>query len=66
MSRVRDFAALHSRNALQKADKQALLAKVSRSDFDSTTTEITKNLDELLEKLVGQVRIDKWQLTGGN
>lgn len=29
--------------------------KVERSDFDTTTAEITKSLQELLEKLLGQV-----------
>lgn len=42
-----------------KADKQQLETKVNRSDFDSTTTEITKNLDDLLEKILGQE--SEWQ-----
>uniref|UniRef100_H2YWT8 DUF4795 domain-containing protein n=1 Tax=Ciona savignyi TaxID=51511 RepID=H2YWT8_CIOSA len=37
-----------------KADKRSLATKVSRSDFDTTTTEITRNLDEMLEKIIGQ------------
>nr|XP_039267414.1 glutamine-rich protein 2-like isoform X3 [Styela clava] len=42
-----------------KADKQALETKVNRSDFDTTTSEITKNLDDLLEKILGQE--SQWQ-----
>ncbi|XP_078483871.1 uncharacterized protein LOC100186493 isoform X1 [Ciona intestinalis] len=37
-----------------KADKRALTTKVNRSDFDTTTNEITKNLDDMLEKIIGQ------------
>ncbi|XP_076803838.1 uncharacterized protein LOC143447533 isoform X2 [Clavelina lepadiformis] len=42
-----------------KADKRALATKVNRTDFDSTTNEITKNLDEMLEKILGQE--SEWQ-----
>jgi len=40
---------------LQKADKRALANKVSRTDFDHTTGEMGKNIDDLLKKILNQV-----------
>lgn len=37
-----------------KADKRTVASKVNITDFDTATSEITKSLDEMLEKLLGQ------------
>ncbi|XP_029140507.1 glutamine-rich protein 2 [Protobothrops mucrosquamatus] len=42
-----------------KADKTALAAKVSRSQFDATTEQLHKMMQELLNKMVGQEQ--DWQ-----
>lgn len=43
----------------QKADKSALAAKVSRSQFDATTEQLHKMMQELLNKMTGQEQ--DWQ-----
>uniref|UniRef100_A0A670XWY1 DUF4795 domain-containing protein n=1 Tax=Pseudonaja textilis TaxID=8673 RepID=A0A670XWY1_PSETE len=43
----------------QKADKTALAAKVSRTQFDATTEQLHKMMQELLNKMVGQEQ--DWQ-----
>ena len=42
---------------LQKADKRALDNKVSRSHFDGTVDELSKNLNEVMDKMTGHVSI---------
>lgn len=39
---------------MQKADKSALAAKVSRVQFDATTEQLTRMMQELMAKMSGQ------------
>lgn len=43
----------------QKADKAALAGKVSRTQFDATTEQLHKMMQELLNKMAGQEQ--DWQ-----